>query len=153
MDQSVEPCDDFYQFACGKFLKTTSIPDDKSSVTSFTVISDILQGQLRTMIEDPIKPNEPKPFTLLKKLYKVCMNKTAIETDGLKTMKTILKDLGGWPVLDGDDWNAASFDWRQSVYKFRKTGYSVDYFLDFSVGIDLKNSTNRLIDVIYKCFI
>lgn len=31
--------------------------------------------------------------------------------------------------------------------KFRKLGYSMDYILDFSVGIDLKNSTQRTIDV------
>ncbi|KAF5303211.1 hypothetical protein FQA39_LY10124 [Lamprigera yunnana] len=147
MDPNVDPCDDFYQFSCGNFIKSTNIPDDKSSVTSFSVISDLLQEQLRTMIEEPIKPNEPKPFVLLKKIYKSCMNKTAIEEDGLKTIKSILKNLGGWPVLEGAKWSDGSFDWRQSVYKFRKIGYSVDYFMDFSVGIDLKNSTHRTVDL------
>jgi membrane metallo-endopeptidase-like protein 1 len=147
MDPTVDPCDDFYQFTCGNFLKTTNIPDDKSSVTSFSLISDSLQEQLRTMIEEPIQPNEPKPFQLTKKLYKACMNKTLIEKDGLKTIRTILKELGGWPVLEGDNWNDGQFDWRQSVYKFRRVGYSVDYFIDFSVGIDLKNSTRRIIDL------
>lgn len=148
----MEPCDDFYQFACGNFLKKTNIPDDKSSVTSFTVISDVLQEQLRTMIEEPSKPDEPKPFILLKKLYKACMNKGAIEADGLNTIKEILHGLGGWPVLEGPEWDDGQFDWRQSVYKFRRTGYSVDYFLDFSVGIDLKNSSRRIIDVCLLIF-
>ncbi|KAK4879936.1 hypothetical protein RN001_008082 [Aquatica leii] len=147
MDSTVDPCDDFYQFACGNFIKNTNIPDDKSAVTSFSVISDLLQEQLRSMIEEPIKPNEPKSFVLLKKIYKSCMNKTAIEQDGLTTIKSILKKLGGWPVLEGSHWNDGNFDWRQSVYKFRKAGYSVDYFMDFSVGIDLKNSSQRVIDL------
>ena len=30
MDSEVEPCDDFYDFACGGFLKSTIIPDDKT---------------------------------------------------------------------------------------------------------------------------
>lgn len=117
------------------------------------------------MIEEPVKADEPKPFQLTKKLYRACMNKTIIEADGrirvlqtlytvahkrllgLKTMKLILKQLGGWPALEGPRWNDGDFDWRQSVYKFRTAGYSVDYFIDFSVGIDVKNSTKRIIDV------
>ena len=62
----------------------------------------------------------------------------------------ILKSLGGWPVLDGDAWKDDDFEWTKSVYKFRKIGYSVDYFIDFSIGVDLKNSTKRVIDV-SKC--
>lgn len=76
MNPKVEPCDDFFEFACGNFLKNTNIPDDKTSVTMFSVINDQLQEQLRTMIEEPIMDNEPKPFVLAKKLYKACMNKS-----------------------------------------------------------------------------
>lgn len=147
MDPSVDPCDDFYEFTCGNFLKKTNIPDDKSSVTSFSIISDMLQEQLRTMIEEPVHEDEPKPFQLTKKLYRACMNKTLIENEGLDTIHSILEDLGGWPVLKGPMWSEADFDWRKSVYKFRKVGYSVDYFIDFSVGVDVKNSTKRIIDL------
>lgn len=147
MDPSVEPCDDFYQFACGKFVKRTNIPDDKASITSFSIISDELQEQLRTMIEEPVQKNEKKPYVLLKKLYKACMNKTAIEADGLETIKSIMGQLGGWPVLEKDSWNEEKFHWIQTIFNFRKIGYSVDYFIDFSVSTDLKNSTKRIIDV------
>lgn len=75
------------------------------------------------------------------------MNKTLIEADGLNTIQDILKELGGWPVLEGPLWNEGNFNWRDSVYRFRKHGFSVDYFIDFSVGIDVKNSTKRIIDV------
>ena len=33
------------------------------------------------------------------------------------------------------------------VYKFRRMGYSVDYFVDFSVTTDLKNSSWRILDL------
>lgn len=55
--------------------------------------------------------------------------------------------MGGWPVIEGDNWDEGSFDWKESVYTFRRLGYSMDYFLDFSVGVDLKNSTIRVLDV------
>ncbi|XP_026684876.1 neprilysin-2-like [Diaphorina citri] len=61
-------------------------------------------------------------------------------------MESILEYLGDWPVLEGDSWDEGSFSWKGSVYKFRRYGYSVDYFLDFSVGVNLKNSTERVIE-------
>ncbi|XP_012252045.2 neprilysin-2 isoform X2 [Athalia rosae] len=147
LNPQVEPCDNFYEFSCGGFIEATTIPDDKTSVNSFSVISDKLQDQLRTSIEEPSSADEPKPFTLAKNLYKACMNKTAIEKAGLAPLRNIIEKLGRWPVLVGDSWNDNEFDWVDSVYKFRKLGYSVDYFIDFSIGIDLKNSTKRIIDL------
>lgn len=75
IDDSVEPCDDFYNFACGNFVENTIIPDDKVSVNTFSVISDKLQEQLRTIVTAPIEENEIEPFKNVKKLYLACMNK------------------------------------------------------------------------------
>ena len=79
MDQSVEPCDDFYKFACGNFLKNTIIPDDKTSVNTFSIISDKLQKQLRASIEEESKPGDPRAFKIVKTLYKSCMNKSKLK--------------------------------------------------------------------------
>ncbi|XP_055637521.1 neprilysin-2 isoform X1 [Toxorhynchites rutilus septentrionalis] len=147
MDSSVEPCDDFYNYACGKFLKNTNIPDEKVSVNTFSVIGDRLQEQLRSLVSEEIGETEATPFKLAKNLFKLCMNKTRIEEKGIKPLLDILESLGGWPVLKGDQWDQdSSWTWVKSVGDFRQQGYSTDYFFDFSVGTDLKNSTRRIID-------
>lgn len=148
IDDSIEPCDDFYGFACGNFIKNTMIPDEKVSVNTFSLIGDKLQEQLRSLISEKIDPNDSKPFNLAKNLYTACMNKSLIEERGLKPLRDISESLGGWPVVKGDRWDDESeWTWIKAVKDFRKIGYSMDYIFDFSVGIDLKNSSARTIDV------
>jgi predicted metalloendopeptidase len=147
MDKSVEPCDDFYHFACGNFIKETHIPDEKVSVNIFSLIGDRLQEQLRSLVSEEAKEDESKPFTLAKNLYKACMNKSLIEERGIAPLLKIHKELGGWPVLVGDSWDEKSWSWIQSVKNFRKIGYSIDYIIDFSVNVNFKESTHRVIDL------
>ncbi|CAG0923779.1 unnamed protein product, partial [Notodromas monacha] len=66
---------------------------------------------------------------------------------GLSPLTDVLKELGGWPAVAGDAWKEDQFSWTEIVYKFRTMGFSVDYFFDFSIVNDLKNSTWRIIDI------
>jgi predicted metalloendopeptidase len=52
------------------------IPDDKVSVNAFSVISDKLQEQLKTIITAPVDDEEIEPFKMVKKLYLACINKS-----------------------------------------------------------------------------
>jgi len=50
MDQTTDPCDDFFQYACGTWNKKHVIPEDRSSISTFEVMNDqldlILRGEL-----------------------------------------------------------------------------------------------------------
>ena len=51
MDPSADPCEDFYQYACGGFEERVRIPDDQSSRSQFAIIDDELEEQLRDILE------------------------------------------------------------------------------------------------------
>ena len=80
MNKNVEPCDDFYEFACGGFMQKTKIPDDQSVVNLFTMQNEDLQEQLRQILAKDIRQNELKAFKLAKTLYKSCMNESMFRT-------------------------------------------------------------------------
>lgn len=61
------------------------------------------------------------------------MFKESIEEQGLNPLKKILKDLGGWPVLEGDEWKSEDFSWKNIIQKHRQIGQIFFYFMDFGI--------------------
>ena len=61
---SADPCIDFYQFACGN-----------SEINTFVLNNNLIDEELKTIIEKEIDPNEPKAFKLVKQFYKSCLKK------------------------------------------------------------------------------
>jgi len=147
IDDKVDPCDDFYQFACGSFIENSVIPDDRSRTSMFSLLGDKLNEQVRGLLEGDIDATEPRPFQMAKSVFQSCMNKEKIEERGFTPVLSVLKRMGGWPLLEGTDWDQDGFKWYEMVYKFRDVGYSVDYLVDFSVTTDLKNSSWRTLDL------
>ena len=75
MDEEVDPCDDFYKFACGSFIKNTVIPREKTSVSQFTVVSDALKIKMKKLVEAPVAKDEPESSKLIKNLFISCKEK------------------------------------------------------------------------------
>lgn len=60
MDSSVDPCNDFYDFACGKFLADTTLSDEKVSIDTFSLARDTMESELLQLIESPVGANDTR---------------------------------------------------------------------------------------------
>ncbi|CAM6031901.1 unnamed protein product, partial [Sphagnum compactum] len=145
MNENVSPCDDFYKFACGGWVDSQVIPDDKTSVSVFSLLQDELNNKLRGIL--PSDKDEPEFFAKMRNMYKSCMNLVEIEKSGNEPILDVLESLGGWPVLMGTNWKEDKFDWLQTLIEFRRLGFSHDILMDLSVTPDFRNNTQHVIDL------
>ncbi len=94
MDRSASPCDDFYQFACGGWMKSTPIPDDEASwVRSFSVIRQDNEKALRSILERDAQGDTRGDAygQQLGDLWTSCMDEDAIEKRALEDLKPELQ--------------------------------------------------------------
>ena len=55
MNASVDPCDDFFAYACGGWMDRNPIPDDQTRYSSFTQLRDHNQLTLRRILDGAVR--------------------------------------------------------------------------------------------------
>ncbi|MCJ8745917.1 hypothetical protein PDJAM_G00135640 [Pangasius djambal] len=150
LDPSVNPCDDFYQYACGAWLREHPIPEDSSSYGIYPWLRQNVDLKLKELLEQPTAEGDIEAVKKAKMLYRSCMNETAIElVDSKPLLKELKKREFRWPVLAdalGSDvqWDPRKFDLLQTLAQIR-TQYSKSVLLRLYVSPDDKNSQEFII--------
>src|SRR4051794_10025946 len=79
MDRSVQPGDDFFEYANGTWIKNNQIPADKSRYGMFNVLDDLSRERTRKIINEQSKD----PNSKIGNAYASFMDEQAIEAKGL----------------------------------------------------------------------
>uniref|UniRef100_A0A4W3ISP1 Phosphate regulating endopeptidase homolog, X-linked n=1 Tax=Callorhinchus milii TaxID=7868 RepID=A0A4W3ISP1_CALMI len=148
---SADPCNNFFEFACGKWLKENSIPDEYSSYGTYKMISKSVKIMLKELLQKPVAEGEEvEAIQKAKLLYQSCMNETAIEMNDMKPLLEILKDPAlRWPVLE--TYNGPEGTWKEQEFSLLETlavlrgQYNNNILFTFSVEVDSKNSEDHIL--------
>ena len=101
LDKTCKPCDDFYQFAMGGWMKANPIPPEYSIWGSFSQLADRNQTNLREILEAAanskaaVGTNEQK----IGDFYASCMDTAAIDAGGAKPIEPELTQIAAVETL------------------------------------------------------
>ncbi|MGZ3862554.1 MAG: M13 family metallopeptidase [Bacteroidia bacterium] len=132
IDKSVDPRDDFYQFANGTWLKTAQIPGNESAWGSFNEIIDRNNDNLKKILEECANDKSAAPGSNKQKIrdfYMSGMDSVKLEKEGYAPIKPFLADI---------DKISSTKDLFATTGKFHKKGIAA--LFNFVVFVDLKSS-------------
>ncbi|HLA77636.1 MAG TPA: M13 family metallopeptidase [Vicinamibacteria bacterium] len=92
LDKTVDPCVDFYQFACGGWRKANPIPADQTRWGRFNELAERNREALHEILEqvkDPADRRSPIE-SKVGDYYAACMDESGIEKQGTKPIESFL---------------------------------------------------------------
>jgi len=104
LDESINPCEDFYHFTCGGWIKNHPLESGQSEIDGYTITEIETKNMIHNILNDKYKTNKKKytpqerkydkdTFQKLKNIYSTCLNVEAINKKGSNPMLDLLNEL------------------------------------------------------------
>uniref|UniRef100_A0A2K5MTF9 endothelin-converting enzyme 1 n=1 Tax=Cercocebus atys TaxID=9531 RepID=A0A2K5MTF9_CERAT len=142
LDRGVSPCEDFYQFSCGGWIRRNPLPDGRSRWNTFNSLWDQNQAILKHLLENTTFNSSSEAERKTQRFYLSCLQVERIEELGAQPLRDLIDKIGGWNITG--PWDQDNF---MEVLKAVAGTYRATPFFTVYISADSKSSNSNVIQV------
>ena len=138
LDKDVDPCTDFYAYACSKWQAQNPIPSDRSVWGRFNELQQRGEYIVRDILERSAIDRTGRPESVKKigDYYATCMDESAIEKAGAKPLDPDLQSIAAIRSKD---------ELPKEIVRLHREG--MDVLFGFDSDSDFKNASQMIAEV------
>ncbi|KAG7208884.1 hypothetical protein KM043_015067 [Ampulex compressa] len=144
LNTTAEPCEDFYEYACGNWITHHPIPDFADEWSTRNLMYMRTMMDLRTLLDSKDTSTDDAKIAQARKVYKVCMNMPHIRKGDLATIKGYLQKFDTSALLGNHVQSTFSW-WMVDNYYLKLSGESA--FFDVSVMADAEGNREPILHI------
>lgn len=145
MNESFDPCEDFFQHSCGSWIKDNPIPPSRNMLDTFIEMEEKNFQRLREMLEDVDQFPDKSAVKKTKRYFKSCLNEEQVENTAKKSIKQLMAKYGSW-ALDNQTWNSTKWDWSKILSVMVRNLESTPFFFAL-IDVNPQNSSQYLFTI------